>query len=88
MLGALGAGAGWLGNALSRMTGQGGGNPVSGAWTFDARSNRINLFISGTILGQPWTQQLNCVFEQTTPEGILVGYDEKMVEVRVQRLRD
>ena len=65
-----------------------GGGAVTGIWTFDPGANRLNLFVNGMLMGQPWSLQANCVFEQTTPEGVLVGYDEQLVEVRARRLGD
>lgn len=87
MLGGMGAGAPWLGNVLNRVTKQ-EGHPVRGNWIFNPRSNQLNLFISGSIMGQPFNEQYNFTFEETMPDGVLIGYDQTMTEIQAQRLGD
>jgi hypothetical protein len=89
ILGPIGAGGGnWFGKVLGQVVGQGGGNRVSGTWAFDSHTNRLNLFVSGSIMGQAWSLQVNCVFDGTTPDGELVGYGVDLTQVRARRLGD
>ncbi|HVW64719.1 MAG TPA: hypothetical protein VHB01_06860 [Nitrosospira sp.] len=87
VLGGMGTGAPWLENVLSRLLKQ-DGHPVHGNWIFNPRSNQLSLFISGSIMGHPFNEQYNFTFEEIMPDGVLIGYDQTMTEIRAQRLGD